>query len=227
MATRGCTSSAASNDPQVRRVPWTRMRRMPAFAQRRSKARPEKRAADLREEGRDPRREQCETWLLAKCREEHNHPVLVRVLFSGGLMRINLGDVRLWFDVSGPSVFPESDTTVDRPTIVAVHGGPGVDHINMKAKLAPLAEHVQVVYYDQRGHGRSDHSTSFGGFVVLTYAGLFPGHPGGIIIRAAPALPGATRIRLPSATPPCCDRAETKVSHLHSNDSASRRKPDT
>jgi Protein of unknown function (DUF4240) len=38
-----------------------------------------------------------------------------------------------------------------------------------------------------------------------------------------PALPGTTRIRLPSATPPCCDRTEAKVSHLHSNNSASRR----
>jgi len=46
-------------------------------------------------------------------------------------------------------------------------------------------------------------------------------HPG--FVRAAPALPAATRIRLPSATSPCCDRATAKVSHLHSNNSASRR----
>jgi pimeloyl-ACP methyl ester carboxylesterase len=127
-------------------------------------------------------------------------------------VRIDLGDVTLWFDVSGPSVVPRGDTAVERPTLVAVHGGPGLDHINMKAGLAPLAEHLQVLFYDQRGHGRSDHSTakfwnlrtwagdlrrlcdalglarpvvlggSFGGFVALTYAGLFPGHPGGIIL---------------------------------------------
>jgi hypothetical protein len=36
-------------------------------------------------------------------------------------------------------------------------------------------------------------------------------------VRAAPALPGTTRIRLPSASPSCCDRTEAKVSHLHSN----------
>jgi hypothetical protein len=29
-------------------------------------------------------------------------------------------------------------------------------------------------------------------------------HPG--LVRAAPALPGTSRIRLPSAPPPCCDR---------------------
>jgi pimeloyl-ACP methyl ester carboxylesterase len=127
-------------------------------------------------------------------------------------MRINLGDVTLWFDVSGPSAVPRGGTVIERPTLVAVHGGPGWDHINMKAGLAPLANHFQILYYDQRGHGRSDLSTSefwnlrtwandlkqlcdmlglvkpvvlgssFGGFVVLTYAGLFPGHPGGIIL---------------------------------------------
>lgn len=127
-------------------------------------------------------------------------------------MRINLGDASLWFDVSGPSVIPQGDTTLERPTLVAVHGGPGLDHILIEARLAPLTDHVQVVYYDQRGHGRSDHSTaeswnlrtwaddlrrlcdalglakpvvlgtSFGGFVALTYAGLFPDHPGGIIL---------------------------------------------
>ncbi len=127
-------------------------------------------------------------------------------------MRINVGDVTLWFDVSGPSVLPGAGTVVERPTLVAVHGGPGLDHINLKAVLAPLADQFQIVYYDQRGHGRSDASSpefwnlrtwaadlrrlcdalglvrpvvlgsSFGGRVVLTYAGLFPGHAGGIIL---------------------------------------------
>lgn len=129
-------------------------------------------------------------------------------------MRINLGDVTLWFDVSGPSVLPQGDTTVERPTLVAVHGGPGWDHVNMKAGLAPLTENLQILFYDQRGHGRSDHGTaefwtlrtwaddlrqlcnalglakpvvlgnSFGGFVALTYAGLFPDHPGGVILTS-------------------------------------------
>jgi len=120
--------------------------------------------------------------------------------------------VTLWFDVSGPSVVARGETAVERPTLVAVHGGPGLDHITMKAGLAPLGGHLQVLFYDQRGHGRSDHSTaefwnlrawaralrplcdvleparpvllgrSFGGFAALTYAGLFPDHPGGIIL---------------------------------------------
>jgi hypothetical protein len=36
-------------------------------------------------------------------------------------------------------------------------------------------------------------------------------------VRAAPALSGTTRIRLPSATAACCDRPQAKVSHLHSD----------
>jgi pimeloyl-ACP methyl ester carboxylesterase len=125
---------------------------------------------------------------------------------------VNLGDVSLWFDVSGPSVVPDGAGVVERPTLVAVHGGPGADHINLKDALAPLADHFQILFYDQRGHGRSDHSSpefwnqrtwatdlrrlcdalglhrpvvlgsSFGGRVTLTYAGLFPGHARGIIL---------------------------------------------
>ena len=127
-------------------------------------------------------------------------------------MRISLGDVSLWFDVSGPSVIPQGDTTVERPVLVAVHGGPGLDHMTVKPALEPLAGDFQVLYFDLRGHGRSDRSSaeswnmrtwaddlrrlcdalglrkpvilgsSFGGDVALTYAALFPDHPGGVIL---------------------------------------------
>jgi proline iminopeptidase len=127
-------------------------------------------------------------------------------------VRISLGDVSLWFDVSGPSVVARGDTTVERPVVVAVHGGPGLDHITVKSALGPLAEDCQVLYFDLRGHGRSDRSSaefwnlptwaddlrrlcdalglrkpvilgsSFGGNVALTYAALFPDHPGGVIL---------------------------------------------
>jgi proline iminopeptidase len=127
-------------------------------------------------------------------------------------MRISLGDVSLWFDVSGPSVIPQGDTTAERPVVVAVHGGPGLDHMTVKSALGPLAEDCQVLYFDLRGHGRSDRSSaefwnlptwaddlrrlcdvlgldkpvvlgsSFGGDVALAYAGLFPDHPGGVIL---------------------------------------------
>jgi pimeloyl-ACP methyl ester carboxylesterase len=127
-------------------------------------------------------------------------------------MRVSLGDVSLWFDVSGPSVIPQDDTTIERPVVVAVHGGPGLDHMTVKPALGPLEEDVQIIYFDLRGHGRSDRGSpeswnlrtwaydlrrlcdvlglrkpivlgsSFGGGVALTYAALFPEHPGGIIL---------------------------------------------
>lgn len=65
-------------------------------------------------------------------------------------MRISLGDVSLWFDVSGPSVIPRGDTTAERPVVVAVHGGPGLDHLTVKSALGPLAEDLQVLYFDLR-----------------------------------------------------------------------------
>ena len=95
---------------------------------------------------------------------------------------------------------------------MAVHGGPGLDHMTVKSALGPLADDLQVLYFDLRGHGRSDRSSaefwnmrtwaddlrrlcdalglrkpvilgsSFGGDVALTYAALFPGHPGGVIL---------------------------------------------
>jgi len=36
-------------------------------------------------------------------------------------------------DASGPSVIPQGETTVERPVLVAVHGGPGLDHITVKS----------------------------------------------------------------------------------------------
>jgi proline iminopeptidase len=41
-------------------------------------------------------------------------------------------------------------------TVVAIHGGPGVDLESLRADLAPLAAHHTVIFYDQRGAGRSE-----------------------------------------------------------------------
>jgi proline iminopeptidase len=89
-----------------------------------------------------------------------------------------------------------------------------LDHLTVKSALGPLAEDFQVLYFDLRGHGRSEHSSaefwnmrtwaddlrrlcdalglrkpvvlgsSFGGFVALSYAALFPDHPGGVILAS-------------------------------------------
>jgi proline iminopeptidase len=41
-------------------------------------------------------------------------------------------------------------------TLVAVHGGPGNSLTSIEPDLGPLAKNRTVIYYDQRGNGRSD-----------------------------------------------------------------------
>ena len=72
-------------------------------------------------------------------------------------MQIDANGTRLWFDVDGPALVPDGSEMRQRPTVVLVHGGPGVyDHSYFKPDFARLAEHAQVVYLDLRGHGRSE-----------------------------------------------------------------------
>ena len=71
-------------------------------------------------------------------------------------MQVDVNGTRLWFDVDRPALVPDGDEMRERPTVVLVHGGPGVyDHSYFKPHFAPLAEHAQVVYLDLRDHGRS------------------------------------------------------------------------
>jgi pimeloyl-ACP methyl ester carboxylesterase len=68
--------------------------------------------------------------------------------------------VSLWFEVFGQRYVPTPDGLIERPTIVLVHGGPGVDTGGgIREMAAALADIAQVVIFDQRGHGRSDYST--------------------------------------------------------------------
>src|SRR5215210_3076058 len=74
-------------------------------------------------------------------------------------MRVQVGDVRLFFDVDGAKLRPAGASLEERPTVVILHAGPGLDHAPYKETLGPrLVEVAQVVYVDQRGHGRSDRS---------------------------------------------------------------------
>lgn len=41
------------------------------------------------------------------------------------------------------------------PTVVVLHGGPGADHAYLLPRFDVLAEHRTLIYYDQRGGGRS------------------------------------------------------------------------
>lgn len=48
---------------------------------------------------------------------------------------------------------------MQRPTLVLLHGGPGVDHSFFKPEFSAMADAAQVIYLDQRGSGRSDPSS--------------------------------------------------------------------
>jgi proline iminopeptidase len=119
-------------------------------------------------------------------------------------MHVQVGDVRLFFDVEGTGLAPDGPFMRERPTLVCLHGGPGIDHSVFRPAYSALANVAQVVYLDQRGHGRSDRSTrerwslaqwaedlygfcgvlgieqpvvlgnSFGGYVAMTYAVRYP-----------------------------------------------------
>ncbi len=135
-------------------------------------------------------------------------------------MRVHIGDgVRLFVDVDGFGLMPDSDGTKmhDRPTILAMHGGPGLDHVGPKLGLGPLRDVAQLIVYDHRGHGRSDRRTpdewmldtwaddvvrlcdalgiehpivlgnSFGGFVAQRYLERHPGHADRVIFYATMA----------------------------------------
>lgn len=132
-------------------------------------------------------------------------------------MRVQAGDVRLFFDVEGVKLAIAGPSMLERPTVLMLHGGPGIDHSSLRAVGAQLADIAQVIYLDHRGNGRSDRGprekwtlaqwgddvrafcdalgierpiilgASFGTFVALSYASRHPGHASKLILAGAAA----------------------------------------
>ncbi len=76
-------------------------------------------------------------------------------------MKVVVQGVELFFDVDGAKLAPAGAWMRDRPTVLLLHTGPGVDHSPYKDHIGPaLAQVAQVVYLDLRGAGRSDWSDS-------------------------------------------------------------------
>lgn len=72
-------------------------------------------------------------------------------------MRVEVGGVRLFFDVDGAKLVPDGPWMRERATVLMLHPGPGFDHGLFKVHVGPwLAAGTQVVYVDMRGAGRSD-----------------------------------------------------------------------
>lgn len=70
-------------------------------------------------------------------------------------MRARIRDTEIYFDVEGAGLVPEGGRMVERLPAFIIHGGPGGDHTGFKPGFSPLAERLQLVYFDHRGQGRS------------------------------------------------------------------------
>jgi len=119
-------------------------------------------------------------------------------------MRAKIRDTEIYFDIEGMGLVPDGRTMREKPVAFIIHGGPGGDHSSFKPVMSPLAERMQLVYFDHRGQGRSAHGdpakytldenvedmealrchlglgpivsigTSYGGMVALAHAARYP-----------------------------------------------------
>jgi proline iminopeptidase len=120
-------------------------------------------------------------------------------------MRAKIRDTEIFFDVEGAGLVPDGATMRERPVAMVIHGGPGGDHSGFKPAMSPLADTMQMVYFDHRGQGRSARGdparytldenaadmealrqhlglgpvvsigTSYGGMVAMAHAARYPG----------------------------------------------------
>ncbi len=132
-------------------------------------------------------------------------------------MYVNVNGVRLYFDVEGAALVPDGARMREKPTLILLHGGPGLDHTGYKPEFSRLADVAQLVYLDHRGNGRSDKSEpahwtlaqwaddvrafcdalgivkpivlgqSFGGMVAMAYAARHPDHPAKLVFSSTAA----------------------------------------
>jgi len=70
-------------------------------------------------------------------------------------VRVTVNRTDLWFDTEGVALVPDGITMRERPIVLALHGGPGLDHAYFKPFLTPLTTFAQLIYLDLRGQGRS------------------------------------------------------------------------
>jgi proline iminopeptidase len=125
----------------------------------------------------------------------------------------NIGDAKLYYEIYGNELELTDNGVIEKPTIVVMHGGPGVDHTFEVEFYRECATFVQVILYDHRGNGRSTgdnpenwnltqwtkdlhafcetlsltkpfiDGVSMGGWIALNFATLYPGYAAGFILR--------------------------------------------
>jgi pimeloyl-ACP methyl ester carboxylesterase len=132
-------------------------------------------------------------------------------------MFIEVNGAKLYFDVEGAGLVADGPRMRAKPTLVLLHGGPGVDHTMYKPAFSALADVAQIVYFDHRGNGRSAdgdperwtlaqwgddvkglcdalgidkpivYGASFGGYVAQAYATRHPDHPAKLVLASTAA----------------------------------------
>lgn len=65
-------------------------------------------------------------------------------------MRAQIRDTQIFFDVEGASLAADSAGIRERPTAFLIHGGPGIDHMGLKARYGKLAEKMRR-YFEVMG----------------------------------------------------------------------------
>lgn len=70
-------------------------------------------------------------------------------------MRAPIRDTEIYFDIDGAGLAADGAALREKPVAFVIHGGPGSDHTGFREPLRPLAEKLQLVYFDHRGSGRS------------------------------------------------------------------------
>lgn len=121
-------------------------------------------------------------------------------------------DVKLYYQIYGAELNLNNEEISTNPSLIVLHGGPGLDHTYEIPFLSKCSEFSQVIFLDHRGNGRShDDNThhwnlerwgndvyyfceylgikkpfvigdSFGGHVAMQYSILHPEHPAGVIL---------------------------------------------
>lgn len=132
-------------------------------------------------------------------------------------MRAKIRDTEIYFDIEGCGLAVEEQGIREKPVAFIIHGGPGVDHTSYKPCFSSLSHHLQLVYFDHRGQGRSARGpketytlennvedmealrqylglekivligSSYGGMVALSYAVKYPQNVSHLIVIATAA----------------------------------------
>jgi proline iminopeptidase len=136
----------------------------------------------------------------------------------------NIGDAKIYYEIYGNELDLTDDGVCEKPSLVVLHGGPGIDHtfeVEFSRECAPFA---QVILIDHRGNGRSidsnpDHwnltqwakdvylfcetlglkkpfiqGVSTGGWVTIQFAITYPDYASGIILLDTEAYVDLERI---------------------------------